>query len=201
MSTSQKHLRVEKNNLRKEYLNLRKKLSPKKRKEASAQLLNIFKTSFEATNFSIIHSFLPIEKQGEVNTNPFIEYFKQQQKAVVISKTDVENNNLTHFIYNDSVILTKNKWGIMEPLSGLSIKESRIDMVLVPLIVFDREGNRLGYGKGYYDKFLSLCKPNCVKIGLSFLEPIKTVIPTEATDIKLNYCISPSGLHTFNTSK
>jgi 5-formyltetrahydrofolate cyclo-ligase len=201
MSISQKHLIVEKNDLRRKYLNIRKNLSPEERKELSAQLLEIFKTSLEATNFSVVHSFLPIERQGEVDTNSFIDYFKEQQKTIVISKSDLKNNDLVHFIYDDSVMLSKSKWGILEPESGLSINESKIDVVLVPLIVFDKQGNRLGYGKGYYDKFLSLCKPNCIKIGLSLLEPIASVIPTEPTDIKLNYCISPSGLHTFNTSK
>lgn len=201
MSIPPKYLRGEKNDLRKEYLKLRKNLTPEERKELSTQLLNIFKSSFEPTSFSIIHSFLPIEKQGEVNTNPFIDYFKKCQKTVVIPKSDLSSNNLLHFIYDDSVNLSMNKWGILEPKSGRSIKESKFDMVLVPLVVFDKQGNRLGYGKGYYDKFLSLCKPNCVKIGLSLLEPVKTVLPTEPTDIKLNFCISPSGLHTFNTSK
>ena len=200
MSRPQKYLRVEKNELRKEYLDLRKNLSPEERKKRSVQLLDIFMTSFESSSFSIVHSFLPIERQGEADTSSFIDYFKKLQKTVVISKSDLKNNDLTHFVYDDSVILSENKWGILEPKSGRLIKESKIDMVLVPLIVFDKEGNRLGYGKGYYDKFLSLCKPNCIKIGLSLLEPIVKIIPTESTDIKLDYCISPSGLHIFNTS-
>ena len=200
MSRPQKYLRAEKNGLRKEYLDLRKNLSLEERKKRSVQLLDIFMTSFESNSFNIVHSFLPIERQGEVDTNPFIDYFKKLQKTVVISKSDLKNNDLAHFIYNDSVMLSKNKWGILEPKSGCLIEESKIDIVLVPLIVFDKEGNRLGYGKGYYDKFLSLCKPSCIKIGLSLLEPIAQMIPTESTDIKLDYCISPSGLHTFNTS-
>lgn len=201
MNKSQKLLVLEKKNLRKKYLELRKGISSESREKLSAELLDTFKSSFDLGSFNIIHSFLSIEKQGEVNTYLFMDYLREQQINIAISKSDLKNNDLTHFIYDESVILSKNKWCIMEPESGRLVKESKIDMVLVPLIIFDKQGSRLGYGKGYYDKFLSLCKPNCMKIGLSLLEPVSTLIPTESTDIKLDYCISPSGLHTFETSE
>ena len=202
MSKFQKPIELDKSILRKKYLEIRKSLSPEKRNKLSTDLLDIFKSSFDLDSFNIVHCFLPIERQSEVNTNLFMDYLIEQQINIAISKSDLESNDLTHFIYDDSVILSKNKWGILEPEpeSGRPVKEVEIDMVLVPLTIFDKQGNRLGYGKGYYDKFLSLCKPNCVKIGLSLLEAVQTTIPTESTDIKLDYCISPSGLHTYNTS-
>ena len=81
------------------------------------------------------------------------------------------------------------KWGIPEPIEGESAATEDIDVVLIPLIVFDENGHRIGYGKGYYDRFLESCRPDTLKVGLSILPPIKEIPEVEAHDIPMDYCI------------
>ena len=197
MIRENKHEISTKDNLRKKYLKIRKGLSEKERITLSFQLLKTFKEFIDSKYLNNVHVFMPIEKQNEVNTEPFLIHLLERKIEVIFSKSDLESSNMSHFIYDDTMKFSMNKWGIKEPISGALIEEEKIDMVLVPLIAFDKLGHRIGYGKGYYDKFLSLCKPNCIKIGLSLLEPINVEIPSVAADIKLDYCISPSGLHAF----
>ena len=66
----------------------------------------------------------------------------------------------------------------------------------MPLLTYDLQGNRIGYGKGYYDRFLAQCDSECCFIGLSFFPPEER-IPTEKTDIKLQYCITPEKIYSF----
>ena len=187
--------------LRTAYLKERKLLSQSQIEEVSKSLLDTFEKSFDLGLCKYIHVFLPIEKQNEVNTWPIVEYLERHNQQVVISKTDLSSSNLEHFIYDKSADLMPNKWGIPEPESGKKVSESEIDMVLIPLLAFDKSGHRIGYGKGYYDLFLSKCRTDCVKIGLSLVTPIDLIPETEPTDVKMDYCISPLGLHTFEEVK
>ena len=88
---------------------------------------------------------------------------------------------------NDSTKLKLNKWNVLEPVNGIDIKPKKVQVVFVPLLAYDNYGNRVGYGKGYYDKFLSKCTKECLKIGLSFFTPEKKIMST-SLDIKLNLC-------------
>jgi 5-formyltetrahydrofolate cyclo-ligase len=105
---------------------------------------------------------------------------------------------MLHFLYDENTNLKQNKWGIIEPEGGIEINEHQIDVVFVPLLVFDKTGNRIGYGKGYYDKFLSKCKSDCIKIGLSLSPPLDLMTMMSPMDVPLDYCVSPVGVFKFN---
>ena len=87
---------------------------------------------------------------------------------------------------------SKRSWEIFEPINDVSIEAKKIDLVLVPLLCFDEQGSRIGYGKGFYDKFLADCSPNCLKIGLSYFAPIREISDTQNFDIKLDFCVMPA---------
>ena len=70
------------------------------------------------------------------------------------------------------------------------------DVMLVPLLAYDNQKNRLGYGKGFYDRFLEKCHSKTIFIGLSLFEPEES-IPIEKTDVPLNFCITPKNIYTF----
>ena len=108
-----------------------------------------------------------------------------------------ESKELKHFMFTSKDHLKLNSWGIMEPIEGENIKPTEIDMVIVPLLAFDKKGNRLGYGGGFYDRFLSQCRPDVMKIGLSFFSPEEEDLPNEDTDIPLNFCVTPSKIYEF----
>ncbi len=105
---------------------------------------------------------------------------------------------MTHLLLTDNTKLEVNRWGIPEPTDGIPIPESKIDVVFVPSLAFDDNGNRVGYGKGFYDKFLSQCNPETIKIGLSFFAPEKEIEGVMSTDIKLDYCVTPLKIYSFN---
>ena len=91
-----------------------------------------------------------------------------------------------------------NAFGILEPKGGSEISPERIDLVIVPLLCFDKSGNRVGYGKGYYDRFLKKCRKDCIKIGFSYFSPVASIDDTNEFDIPLDYGISPDAIHEFH---
>lgn len=143
------------------------------------------------------HLFLPIEEQREVDTEFILHVLAGKDKEVVVSKSDFEGIGMTHYLLTDSTRFQKNAYGIPEPVDGIEVPANKIDVVFVPLLAFDKQGNRIGYGKGFYDKFLSECKPESLKIGLSFFEAENAIDDVWEGDIRLDYCISPKTVYTF----
>ena len=107
------------------------------------------------------------------------------------------SGNMQHFQYSDEMELVKNSFGIAEPAGGETFSPDEIDLVLVPLLAFDERGYRVGYGKGYYDRFLSECREDVIKIGLSFFEPEEQIDDINQFDIPLNYCVTPQEVYEF----
>jgi 5-formyltetrahydrofolate cyclo-ligase len=91
------------------------------------------------------------------------------------------------------------EWGIPEPMPDSSQKVSpqKIDTVLLPLLVFDEKGNRVGYGKGFYDRFLTECRPEVQKIGLCLEEAVPLIEEVGEWDIPLDFCVSPQRCYEF----
>ena len=143
------------------------------------------------------HIFLPIEEQKEVNTEFILNILQAKDKEIVISKSDFETRSMTHFLLTDNTKIKKNEYNIPEPINGLPVPTEMIDVVFVPLLAYDKQGNRVGYGKGFYDKFLSECKPKVVKIGLSFFEPEEFIEDVFENDVKLDYCVNANEIICF----
>jgi 5-formyltetrahydrofolate cyclo-ligase len=182
--------------LRTKYKALRNELSEIDIEEKSLAIANeILKLPiWDKTYF---HIFLPIEEQKEVNTEFILHLLSGKDKEIVISKSDFETRNMTHFLLTDNTRIQKNEYNIPEPVDGLEVPATKIDVVFVPLLAFDKKGNRVGYGKGFYDKFLSQCKPETLKIGLSFFEPEEIISDVFESDVLLDYCVCPSGVYEF----
>ena len=109
----------------------------------------------------------------------------------------VGDSILKHYLLTDSTSLQKNRWNVPEPVDGLEVPLSKIDVVFVPLMAFDRKGNRVGYGKGFYDRFLSQCRSGVKKIGLSLFEAEEAIADVSNNDIALDYCITPDKIYSF----
>jgi 5-formyltetrahydrofolate cyclo-ligase len=104
----------------------------------------------------------------------------------------MSGEDLEHYYYEGLQQLDQNQYGIFEPTHGTPVELGRIDAVIVPLLIADKSGHRLGYGRGYYDRFLSQCNTNCVKIGLSLFN-VEEKVPTDDWDVKLDLIITPFG--------
>lgn len=132
----------------------------------------------------VVHSFIPDETHREVNLIPLLE-------KIISSKTllapVVAQKDLISVQINSVNELERNAFGILEPKAAKSSPlESEIDLVLAPLLAVDKAGNRLGYGKGYYDRFFKRLKKNVLKLGVAFKFQILNRVPTTENDVKLD---------------
>ncbi len=185
--------------IRKIFLNRRKNLSRSQYWNLNEKLINQI-GHINWRQFKTVHVFLPISDQKEVDTFSIIEYFREQEPALrlVIPKTNFETLEMQNFLFDpEYTILGRNSFGIPEPIFGQTISPQRIDVVFMPLVAFDVEGNRVGYGKGFYDRFIDTCRPDVKKIGLSFFDPVDEVEDLNQFDKKLNACVTPDKIWEF----
>ncbi|WP_299556718.1 5-formyltetrahydrofolate cyclo-ligase [Seonamhaeicola sp.] len=146
---------------------------------------------------SFYHIFLAIEEQKEVNTEYILSILSGKDKNILVSKSDFKTGTMTHFLLTDSTKIKKNHYNIPEPVDGIEISSDKIDVVFIPLLAFDKQGNRVGYGKGFYDRFLANCKPETIKIGVSFFEAEEQITNVFESDIKLDFCVTPEEVYRF----
>lgn len=116
---------------------------------------------------------------------------------VCFSKINPADFSMQHIIQDEHTIFEVNSYGIPEPVSGLTAEETDLDMAIIPLLTFDVNGNRVGYGKGYYDRFLAKCKNEMVKIGISYFPPVDNIDDLGIFDKKLDFCITPQQIYAF----
>lgn len=187
---------MKKSVLRKIYKEKRASLPEALRDLYSLQIANQALT-IPIWNKNQYHIFLSIEKLNEVDTQYLLNILFGKNKNVVLPKTIFEENRLTHYLLTDQTIISINPWGIPEPQSGIEIQPQQIDVVFVPLLAYDKKGNRVGYGKGFYDRFLTECRLDTIKIGLSFFPPEENIIDLSPNDFPLDYCITPEKVYRF----
>jgi 5-formyltetrahydrofolate cyclo-ligase len=152
------------------------------------------------SQYKYVHIFLPIKEKNEVDTFEILSYFKNHHPdlQIVVPRTYFADISLQHVLFDhEHTVLRKNKHNIPEPIYGKLASIDLIDAVIIPLLTFDEKGNRVGYGVGFYDRFLRNCKQSVAKIGLSFFPPEKEEIETNEFDIKLTHCITPEKIYTF----
>ena len=182
--------------LRRKYKALRNNLSLNDVDEQSILIANQL-LKLPIWEHSFYHIFLAIEEQKEVNTEYILSILSGKDKNIVVSKSDFETMEMTHFLLTDNTKIKNNHYNIPEPIDGIEISNKKIDVVFIPLLAFDKQGNRVGYGKGFYDKFLSNCKPTTLKIGLSFFEAEELISDIFENDIGLDYCVTPEKVYEY----
>lgn len=189
-----------KKEIRLKYKELRRSLSENQIEEMSLAIANkvLLLPIWEKTYF---HVFLPIEELKEVNTEYLLHLLSGKDKEICISKSDFDTRKMTHYLLTDNTKIKKNNYNIPEPVDGPDasgeVPSNKMEVVFIPLLTYDKSGNRVGYGKGFYDQFLAECPPNTIKIGLSFFEPEALISDVNATDIQLNYCVTPNSVIKF----
>ncbi len=188
---------MNKKELRKKYKSLRNLLSQNDIEEKSIQIANQL-LKIDVWSKTYYHLFLSIKNQKEMDTEQILHILFARNKEVVVPKSDFKNNSLSHFLLTENTKLKTNQYGIPEPVNGLPVPDNMIDVVFVPLLAFDKKGNRVGYGKGFYDGFLIKCKPNTIKIGFSFYESEEVIDDVYEGDIPLDFCVTPNKIYQFN---
>ena len=181
--------------LRIEYRKRREALTEDQITDWSIEISNRCLT-LDIWGYSLYHLFMTAEKNKEIDTSYLLSILQGKDKQPVIPKM-VDDHGLDHYLLTDQTTLKLNRQGIPEPISGITITPQQIEVVFVPLLVLDREGHRVGYGKGYYDRFLVQCPKSTIKVGLSFFDPISKIEDFDDNDIALDYAVTPQGVYSF----
>jgi len=189
---------MNKDDLRRKYKDLRLKLEDAEIDKLSLEIANK-SLELPVWEYRYYHIFLSIVEQKEVDTEYLLHILQGKDKEVIIPKSNAKTGKLSNFLLTDQTLIKKNRWNIPEPQDGIEIKSEMLQVVFIPLLAFDKQGHRVGYGKGFYDRFLADCKPDIVKVGVSFFEPVEEIKEVFSSDIPLNYCVTPDKVYQFNT--
>lgn len=181
---------------RKIYTEKRKQLSDSTLKAESEKILTRLTDTIDLTN-KTVSLFLPIQSKQEINTFPLLDLKNELNIRFALPVADFATNSMFHYLYENPEQLSVNDYGIPEPVYGIKIEAREIDIVIIPLLCFDKKGYRVGYGKGFYDRFLSECRPDCQFIGLSFFEPIDVISDITEYDVALPMVITAQQNHSF----
>ncbi len=181
------------------YRKKRQELSPVQYAQLNLDLYQLFFTNIDLSFVQVVHTFLPIQGHHEPDTWLIVDRIRREFPHIRLSiPRTTSDGQLENFFFEGLHQLQTNTLGIPEPKQGVPTPHDRIDLVLVPLLCFDHQGHRVGYGKGYYDRFLQQCRPDCKKIGLSLFGPADSIDDVDTTDIPLDACITPSGFISFS---
>lgn len=183
-----------------------RELFTKRRKAISApeqikwdDLMLIQFQSIDLPFINYVLSFYPIEENKEVNTFIVTDYlhFKNPNLSICYPKTNMKENTMQAIVCHADSIFETNGWNIPEPTDSEVADPVDLDIVLIPMLAFDLNGIRVGYGKGYYDRYLKQCRRDCLKIGLCYFEPVEEVEDRHEFDVPLDLCITPQRTYVF----
>lgn len=168
---------------------------------AKERLEDLILIQFQSLKLDIpdnIMTFAPIEMYNEYNPILIEEYcfFKNPAARLIYPVTNFKENSLQPVITKDDTLFEVNEYQIDEPVNGTPVSPVEIEMMLLPLLGFNEEGYRVGYGKGFYDKLINDCNPTMLKIGFSFFSEV-VIDDVNEFDKKMDICITPDRIFSF----
>ncbi|NNV54442.1 5-formyltetrahydrofolate cyclo-ligase [Limnovirga soli] len=187
-----------KKDVRKLYKEKRNSLSDKEKLKLDDLLLIQFQQFyFDETRHLL--TYWPMAHMQEPNTHLFSGYMRHMVPGLEICYplTDFGRGTMEAIAVNEDTVYTTSSLHITEPKEGIPVAPYLIDVVFVPLLAVDIQGYRVGYGKGFYDKYLANCRSDIIKIGFSYFDPIEIIEDKDAFDVPLNYCVTPQQLYEF----
>lgn len=185
-----------KGELRKNLLDRRRGLSVGEIVEISRQISDRLFSEIDLAAVGYLHTFIRIAKFNEIDTSMvYMRLWRDwPQVTTVAPRIDYETGRMQSVVFDGHTPLVEGRWGIREPAKGEMVPPSDIDMVLVPMLGFDHFGHRVGYGKGFYDRFLRQTRLDCLKVGLCHWAPLEEPIETHEGDVPLDLCVTPEGV-------
>ncbi|TDW97571.1 5-formyltetrahydrofolate cyclo-ligase [Dinghuibacter silviterrae] len=179
------------------YLQERVRLTAAERETMSAGLLS----QFERITFpplKVVHVYRPLLAKGEIDTQPFVRHLEALFPGLTLVVPRVSgSSDLEHLVWDTGTFFAPGAYGIPEPVEGIRVIPGAVDLVIVPLLIFDRDGFRVGYGRGMYDRFLAQCRPDVLKVGLSLFEPMPRLEDRGEFDVPLSIGVTPTQLYEF----
>ncbi len=188
---------MKKTEIRKRYLEKKESLCETEVHSLSENIFENFISTFDLKENQKIHCFLSIPEKGEVETKLFLNYFFENKIRVFVPK--IVRGKLIALEIDKETPLFENSWGIKEPAGEVDSDVKDFDMIITPLLYCDEFGNRVGYGKGFYDRFFAEINQNALKIGVSFFPPNEKVEDVSEFDVTLDYLVTPTAVLSFLT--
>lgn len=160
-------------------------------------LINFQKIALPELYYTL--SFIPIQEFKEVNTHPIESYleFKNFNNRLTYPVCDFDTQSMNATFPNENMEFEKTAFNTIEPVDGDTIEAKKIDLIIVPLLAFDDKGYRVGYGKGFYDRYFTQTRKDCLKIGLSFFDAVDTIDDLNEWDQPLDFCVTPNKVYEF----
>jgi 5-formyltetrahydrofolate cyclo-ligase len=187
-----------KKELRKIYLNKRAKLTMQEMHAFLASMVDCFR-EVPILAHGLTLSYNAIVDKKEVDPDVFEQVHNEENnpRGICYPAADFASGDMTAFMDDEDLVWENPGFGLTQPRSGKRVDPLDIDIVFVPLLAFDEQGFRLGYGKGFYDRFLKTCRPDVLKIGFCWFEAETSLPEIGAHDVPLNYCVTPQRLYVF----
>lgn len=185
--------------LRETYKAKRAALSPRERTVFNDMLLISFQRVELPDHAQTLLTYWPLESQFEVNTHLMTDFlaFRIPGLRIAYPVTDFKEISMRVLEVNDETSFNVNRYGIAEPEDGIALDPLELDIVFVPLLAFDTNGYRAGYGKGFYDRFLKNCRPDCISIGFSWFDPVPPIDDVDQFDVPLTIGVTPNAVYEF----
>lgn len=168
----------------------RASLSPAEILEKSGRICRNVLEVLDGTHPLLVY----VSKPSEVNTHALIEELIARGKTVIVPIIEKDTKTLRLSYLVNPAVLQQSTFNVPEPVGHeLPARASDVKAVLIPMLAFDKRGNRLGYGAGYYDRFLS-AYPHLIRIGLAFACQELQEIPADPTDAGMDMIITDTGI-------
>jgi len=184
--------------LRNIYREKRRLLSEADQMMLNQQLLQHF-TSIHFPPLQRVLSFCKHPLRAEPDTFLFTNWLVQQFSGIRVAYPVVQSEpgQMQAVVSKIDPPFPVSAWGIPEPVGEEIWLPDTLDLILVPLLVADAKGNRVGYGGGYYDRYLANTRTDSLKIGIGFFDIIDSISDTADFDVPLDGCITPAGYYEF----
>ncbi len=160
---------------------------------ASQGIWNILKARPEYHKARGIGAFASIPH--EINTYSILEGTLSSGKKLFLPKVDKTMDSFEFHPVTDLKNLQPGPFGILEPTSPNAAEWDELDLVLVPGLAFDRQGNRLGFGKGFYDRVIPRLKKSCLVVGLGYAFQLVEKVPSDKHDAPVRAVLCETGFH------
>jgi 5-formyltetrahydrofolate cyclo-ligase len=187
---------MQKSEARQFFLQKRKSLTQSECLKLDDLLLIQFQR-FNWSNINCVGNFYPMDKNNEPNSILLAKYLHFIIPTVKIAYPRISQDGYSMEFFAESEEFRESKWGIMEPLPIHKIAINEMDVVFVPLLGFDTTGHRIGFGKGFYDRYFENPSKGTLRLGISYFDPIPKLEDTDQFDVPLTHCITPSNSYEF----
>jgi 5-formyltetrahydrofolate cyclo-ligase len=188
-----------KRELRKIYKKKRTDLTSTERLKLDDLILIQLQNVYFDSNIRLLMSYWPLERHCETNTLLYTRYLEHTIPGLKVTfpVIKMETSEMQAVLVHEETDFVENEYCIPEPEDGEKIETDEIDLIFVPLLAFDQSGYRVGYGKGFYDRFLQNCREDIITVGFSYFDAVDEIEDRHQFDVPLKYCITPHKIYEF----